>query len=77
MDNFLLVALPMFIFMGLMLAGIYIVYIFVRAKMNPSLAPPIGEEDRVDLRGKLIALKARVVTFPQIALWLPELNFGK
>jgi TRAP-type mannitol/chloroaromatic compound transport system permease large subunit len=35
---------------GIMLAGLYIVYVIVRAKLNPSLAPkPPPEETRVDL----------------------------
>ncbi len=33
-------------FPGLMLTGLYIGYIIVRAKLNPSLAPPLSEEDR-------------------------------
>jgi tripartite ATP-independent transporter DctM subunit len=46
---------------GLMLAGIYILYIFVRSYFNPSLAPPIAESERVDFPGKLKALKALVL----------------
>jgi len=29
-----------------MLAGLYIGYVIVRAKLNPALAPPLSEEDR-------------------------------
>ncbi|HET7826998.1 MAG TPA: TRAP transporter large permease subunit [Anaeromyxobacter sp.] len=37
-------------FPGLMLAGLYIVYVIVRAKLNPALAPkPPPEETRVDV----------------------------
>ena len=33
-------------FPGLMLAGMYIAYIMIRAKINPKCAPPLSEEDR-------------------------------
>jgi len=33
-------------FPGLMLTGLYIGYVIVRAKLNPALAPPLSEEDR-------------------------------
>jgi len=33
-------------FPGLMLAGLYVGYVIVRAKLNPKLAPPLSEEDR-------------------------------
>ncbi len=46
---------------GLMLAAIYICYIFVRARIQPQLAPAITMEERVDLFGKIGALKALVL----------------
>jgi tripartite ATP-independent transporter DctM subunit len=42
---------------GLMLGGIYIAYIMVRTRMNPSLAPLPELEVEVTLKDKLIALK--------------------
>jgi TRAP-type mannitol/chloroaromatic compound transport system permease large subunit len=33
-------------FPGLMLAGLYILYVIILAKIKPSLAPPLSEEDR-------------------------------
>jgi TRAP-type mannitol/chloroaromatic compound transport system permease large subunit len=33
-------------FPGLMLAGMYVLYIIIRAKINPKCAPPLSEEDR-------------------------------
>jgi len=33
---------------GLMLAGIYILYIYIRCKINPSLAPGLPAEEQVD-----------------------------
>ena len=61
---------------GLMLASIYIVYIYIRAKLNPSLAPPIAEEDRVNLKGKLASLKALVLPGTLITTVLSFIIFG-
>ncbi|OMH25932.1 TRAP dicarboxylate transporter subunit DctM [Motiliproteus sp. MSK22-1] len=61
---------------GLMLAGIYILYIYIRAKLNPSLAPPIAEEDRVDWRGKVLSLKALILPGTLIATVLSFIIFG-
>ncbi|HEX4855255.1 MAG TPA: TRAP transporter large permease subunit [Limnobacter sp.] len=45
-------------FPGLMLAGLYILYVIIRAKINPKCAPPLSEEDRkVPLTPVLDSLK--------------------
>ena len=45
-------------FPGLMLTGLYIAYIMIRAKLNPKCAPPLSEEDRkVPLSPVLDSLK--------------------
>jgi len=45
-------------FPGLMLAGLYIAYVIIRAKINPKCAPPLSEEDRrVPLTPVLASLK--------------------
>jgi tripartite ATP-independent transporter DctM subunit len=46
---------------GLMLAGIYILYIYIRCKINPSLAPALPAEEQVDWKGKIVSLKALVL----------------
>ncbi|WP_151671111.1 TRAP transporter large permease [Nitrincola schmidtii] len=46
---------------GLMLAGIYIVYILVISRIKPSIAPPLAESERVDWKGKLLSLKALIL----------------
>ncbi|WP_027857072.1 TRAP transporter large permease [Marinobacterium jannaschii] len=46
---------------GLMLAGIYIVYILILSRIKPSLAPPISDSEQVDWKGKLISLKALIL----------------
>ncbi len=56
-------------FPGLMLAGLYIVYVILVAKIKPSLAPPLSAEARhVELPPELAALKARVSRFALPAL---------
>lgn len=42
---------------GLMLSGLYVAYVFIRAKLNPKLGPPIPEEERIGLKDKLLLLK--------------------
>lgn len=45
-------------FPGLMLASLYVLYIIIRAKINPKCAPPLSEEDRrVPLSPVLDSLK--------------------
>ncbi|HET6719822.1 MAG TPA: TRAP transporter large permease subunit [Rhodocyclaceae bacterium] len=45
-------------FPGLMLAGLYVVYVIVVAKLKPQLAPPLSAEDRrVELPGWVAAMK--------------------
>ena len=46
---------------GLMLAGIYILYIYIRCKINPSLAPALPEGEQVDWKGKVVSLKALIL----------------
>ena len=46
---------------GLMLAGIYMIYVIVRSVLNPSLAPPVPKADRADFLGKLKSLKALIL----------------
>jgi len=46
---------------GLMLAGIYIVYVLIRCRLNPQLGPPAPVEERPNGIEKLKALKALVM----------------
>lgn len=48
-------------FPGIMLAVLYILYVIVRAKLNPKLAPPLSKEDRIVA---LSAVPAAVATAP-------------
>jgi TRAP-type mannitol/chloroaromatic compound transport system permease large subunit len=49
-------------FPGLMLAGLYIVYVVILAKLRPSMAPPLSPEDR---RVPLPPLMQRIATSPE------------
>ncbi|HSH48424.1 MAG TPA: TRAP transporter large permease subunit [Halomonas sp.] len=42
---------------GLMLAAIYMVYILIRCRLNPSLGPPAPKEERFTLKEKLASLR--------------------
>ncbi|MFO8140648.1 MAG: TRAP transporter large permease subunit [Marinobacter sp.] len=42
---------------GILLSSLYVFYIWIRAKINPKLGPPIPEEERIGLKGKLLLLK--------------------
>ena len=46
---------------GLMLAAIYMFYIFVRARLQPQLAPAIAAPERIDFFGKVGSLKALIL----------------
>lgn len=46
---------------GLMLAAIYIIYILIRSRINPSLAPPVPKDDRLTAVEKLKSLKALIL----------------
>ncbi len=61
---------------GLMLAGIYMLYIVIRSTINPSLAPPVPKEERVDFVGKLKSLKALILPGLLIGTVLSFIIFG-
>lgn len=46
---------------GLMLAGLYIIYILVRCRFNPSLGPALPVQERASRREKLVALRHLVL----------------
>lgn len=53
---------------GLLLSGMYITYILVRARLNPKLGPALAQAERIDLRAKL-ALLPRLIA-PVILVFL-------
>ncbi|WP_299197594.1 TRAP transporter large permease subunit [uncultured Amphritea sp.] len=42
---------------GLMLSGMYIMYVLIRTKINPSLGPAVPPEERITFREKVLLLK--------------------
>lgn len=42
---------------GLMLAGIYILYILIRCRINPQLGPPVSDEEEYSLAEKLATMR--------------------
>lgn len=61
---------------GLMLAGIYMLYIFIRAVINPRVAPSIPKDERPSGLEKLKALKALVLPGLLIGTVLSFIVFG-
>lgn len=61
---------------GLMLAGIYMLYIFIRAVINPRVAPSIPKEERPSGLEKLKALRALVLPGLLIGTVLSFIVFG-
>ena len=42
---------------GILLSSLYVFYVWMRAKLNPKLGPPIPKEERIGLKDKLLLLK--------------------
>lgn len=61
---------------GLLLAGIFLVYILVRSKMQPSLAPPIPVEQRATWPEKLRALRGLLLPIGLVAAVLGSILGG-
>lgn len=61
---------------GLMLAGIYILYIGIRCYINPKLGPPIEAEERLGFWEKIKALKAMILPGALITVVLGTMATG-
>src|SRR6187455_1706826 len=64
------------VFPGLLLSGIYILYITVRCYINPSLGPALPPEERVDMKEKLRLLRNTITPIIVILLVLGVIFFG-
>ncbi|WP_296057017.1 TRAP transporter large permease subunit [uncultured Amphritea sp.] len=60
---------------GLMLSGMYILYVLIRTKLNPTLGPAVPLEERITLREKVLLLKDLVAPLFLVMLVL-GLLFG-
>lgn len=59
---------------GLLLVGIYIIYITIAAYINPKIAPAIKKEDLGDLVGRKLALQVMVAMVPPLFLMVAVLG---
>src|SRR6476620_3641262 len=64
------------VFPGLLLSGMYVLYITIRCYVNPSLGPALPLEERVDMREKLRLLRNTIAPILLILLVLGILFFG-
>jgi tripartite ATP-independent transporter DctM subunit len=61
---------------GLILSGLYIVYVTARCYINPKMGPSLPMEERVDFRGKLLLLKGIIAPMALIILVLGVIFTG-
>lgn len=61
---------------GLIIAGLHITYISIRAYFNPKLAPPIPPEERISFKKKVVSLRAIIMPFLLILLVLGVIYTG-
>jgi len=64
------------VFPGLLLSGLYILYITLRCTINPTLGPPLPVEERVSFREKLRLLRKTIAPILLIMLALGVIFFG-
>src|SRR5215510_1799131 len=64
------------IFPGLLLSGLYIIYIIVRCYINPELGPALPRKERVNLREKLRLLRNTIAPILLIVLVLGIIFVG-
>lgn len=61
---------------GLILAGLFIIYIGIRCILNPALGPPLPLEERVGLREKFISLRGLILPGALIMAVLGSIFMG-
>ena len=61
---------------GLLLAGLFCVYILVRSAFQKNIAPPIPKDERASWREKLVALRAVALPLIVIFIVLGSIFFG-
>ncbi|MFQ5913097.1 MAG: TRAP transporter large permease subunit [Nitrospinota bacterium] len=64
------------VFPGLLLSGLYILYVTIRSYMNPAMGPALAPEERVSLREKIRLLQGIVAPIALIALVLGVIFTG-
>jgi len=61
---------------GLVLSGLFIIYIGIRSTLQPHLGPPVPLEERVSLKQRLISLKSVVLPILLVILVLGSIYTG-
>jgi len=61
---------------GLIIAGLHITYISIRAYLNPKLAPPIPPEERISFKEKVVSLRTIIMPFLLVLLVLGVIYTG-
>jgi tripartite ATP-independent transporter DctM subunit len=64
------------VFPGLLLSGLYILYVTVRCYINPALGPALPMEERVDMREKIRLLRNTITPVLVIIIVLGVIFFG-
>jgi tripartite ATP-independent transporter DctM subunit len=64
------------VFPGLLLSGLYVLYITIRCYVNPKLGPALPPEERVDFREKLRLLRGTIMPILLIVLVLGIIFLG-
>jgi tripartite ATP-independent transporter DctM subunit len=64
------------VFPGLLLSGLYMIYITVRCYINPALGPALPPEERVDFREKVRLLRNTITPIIVIFIVLGVIFFG-
>ncbi|MGB2815114.1 MAG: TRAP transporter large permease subunit [Dehalococcoidales bacterium] len=61
---------------GLLLSGMFIVYIYIRCRFKPSLGPPVPKEDRANWREKFALLRSLILPIILIMIVLGSIFSG-
>ena len=61
---------------GLVLSGLFIIYIGIRSTLQPNLGPPVPPEERVSLKQRIISLKSVVLPIALVVLVLGSIYSG-
>jgi len=61
---------------GLVLSGLFIIYIGIRSTLQPHLGPPVPLEERANLKQRIISLKAVVLPIALVVLVLGSIYTG-
>ncbi|MFC2033232.1 TRAP transporter large permease subunit [Chloroflexota bacterium] len=64
------------VFPGLLLSGLFILYILIRSKLQPNIAPALAKEDRATWREKLTSLKHVILPVAIIVFVLGSIFSG-